>query len=111
MRNKPAPNQQPHRGQHRPNSQPIPPPPPNRQKETHANHDTRNLARDDVEPCEGEQGANERRPQVACREGESLATAFHAGNPAFVGVEGDREDAAAGKDAGYGVTELVECDD
>jgi hypothetical protein len=52
MFNEPKRNQQPHRHQNRHNRQPILARPPKRQQETHAQHNTRDFARHDVESRE-----------------------------------------------------------
>jgi hypothetical protein len=54
MFDKPATNKQTHSEQNGDDSQPILPRPPKGQQETDAEHNTRNLARDDVEAAEGE---------------------------------------------------------
>lgn len=87
MRNKPTRNQQAHSKQNRQNRQPVLPRPPKRKQETHAQNNTRDLARDDVKPAEYKQGAYQRRPEVASRQGDSADSALHCGDAAFVGVQ------------------------
>lgn len=110
MCNKPAPNQQADGENNRQNRQPILPRPPQRKQETHAQHNTSNLARDNVESAKDKQRADQRRAEVPGWQGDGADAALHHGDAAFVGIEGDGFDAAAGAARGNGVAELVEGD-
>lgn len=111
MDNEPAAHQQPDGEQHGQHGQPVTLPPPQRQQEAHAQDDGGDFAGDDVEAAHGEQGADEGRAEVARGEGDCADAAGEVGDAAFVGVEGDGLDAAAGEDGGDGVAEFVEGDD
>lgn len=111
MNNKPTCNQQPHGQQHRDDRQPIPPGPPEREQKANPQDDTGDFACDNVKPRENQQRADDRRAQIAGREGHGAHPALHVRNASFVRVERDGFDSAAGAAGGYGMAEFVEGDD
>lgn len=111
MRNKPTSHQQPNRKQHSNDGQPVPPRPPEREQKANTQDDTSDLARDDIETGKDQQRTDNRRTEVAGRECDCRHSTLHVGDSAFVGIEGDGLDSAAGATGGYGVAEFVEGDD
>lgn len=110
MRDEPASNQQPNGQQHRNDGQPIPTRPPKCQQKAHAENDTRDFTRGDVEPGEDQQRPDNRRPQVSRRQGDCGHAALHVGDAALVGVERDGFHAPACAAGCYRMAEFVEGD-
>lgn len=110
MLNKPTRHQQTNRKQNRRNSQPILPRPPKRQQKAHAQSNTSDLARRDVEPAKNQQCANERRAKVSSRKCDSADAATHVRHAALARIEGDGLDAAACAAGCGSVGEFVEGD-
>lgn len=111
MRNKPTSHQQANRKQNRNNGQPIPPRPPEREQKTNAQHNTSDLARDNIETSENQQRTDNRRTEVAGGECDCRHPALHVSDSTFVGIEGDGLDSPTGAAGGYGMAEFVEGDD
>lgn len=108
---KPAGDQQAHSQQDGEDSQPVLARPPQRQEEADAQDDACDLARDDVEAAEDEQRPNQRGSQVSSWQRDGAHPTAHVCDAAFMGIEGDGLDAAAGAAGCDGVAEFVECDD
>jgi len=107
----PAPDQQTDGKQDCHDGQPVPTPPPQGQQEAHADYDAGDLASNDVETAEYEQGADQGRAQIARRERDGVLAALHVRDAALTGVEGDGFDVATSEHACDGVAELVKGDD
>jgi hypothetical protein len=111
MFDKPAANQQTYSQQNSHNGQPILARPPQRQQKAHAEHNTRNLGRHDIEPAKRQQRPNQTRAQIPRRQRKELLAAAHMCDAAFMRVERDGLYAATGTARRDGVAELVEGDD
>ena len=111
MRNEPARHQKADSKDNSADGKPIFLAPPEGEQETDTQYDGGDFAGHDVEAAESEQHTNYGGAQVAGREGDSLDASAHVGHAAFVGVQGDGFDAAAGAAGCDGVGEFVEGDD
>jgi hypothetical protein len=111
MTNKPTSYQQAHSQQNRHNGQPILAGPPQRQQKAHAEHNTRNLGRHNVETAKRQQCPDQTRPQIPSWQRKELLAAAHMRDAAFMGVERDGLYATASTARRDGVAELVEGND
>ncbi len=91
--------------------EPVPLPPPEREQEADPQHHASDLARDDVEAAECQQGADDGGSQVAGGQGDEVLAAEHVGDAAFARVERDGFNTASGTYGGECMAKLVEGDD
>jgi hypothetical protein len=61
------------------NGQPIFPSPPQSEQEAYTQNDACDFTRNYVEAAEGQQGANQARSEVACRQSDILLSTTHVG--------------------------------
>ena len=108
MRNEPAGNEQCDGQDDREYRQPVFAAPPQGEQEADCKNDASNLARHNIEAAKYEQGADERRTQVACGECDGADPSGHQGRTAFARVEGNGFDMAASATSSGGMPEFME---
>jgi hypothetical protein len=84
--NEPTSYQQSHRQQDSNNRQPILTCPPQSEQKAHTQHNTSNLAGNDIKTTKGEKGTYEAGPEIASRQSNGLYAALHVRDAAFMRV-------------------------
>lgn len=87
MGNEPTRDQQSDRKKDSHDGQPVPPSPPQGEKEADAHNNAGDFAGHDIKASENQQGANNRRSQIPSGQSDGTDAALHVGHSALMRIE------------------------